>query len=79
MGVRETVEIIERILKEEKVTTVWKIQKKTRKSVVGIYKALLFLLMEGKIDVDVLERNVVVRYKFSEASSQLLNDKNHDE
>jgi len=72
----DTIKSIENVIREEKVTTIWRIQKRTRKSIAGIYKTILLLLKEGKIDVDVLERNVVVRYKFSETNSQSLQDKN---
>jgi len=69
MVLADTIVSIENIIKQEKVTTPWRIQEKLRKNILVIYKALLILLKEGKIDVDVLERNVIIRYKNSSSQA----------
>jgi len=62
-NLKKLVEEIEKQLAKEQVTTVWAIQKRTGKNVLSIYKAILVLLKQGKIDVEILPKSVIVIYR----------------
>ena len=54
---------VEEEIKKQGITTVWAIQKRTRRNILSIYKAILVLFKQGKINVEVLDRSVIVYYR----------------